>query len=97
MAGSAAPRHRDRNGSASQEGSRILRWMGLLSVLVTLAGVGLNFAWFARRGLGPGALVAMSWPLWLVAGAAVVAVAGGGWVLGRLLAGRNGGSDESRP
>lgn len=75
---------RDGEGSVAAR-----RWGGILALAITLAAVGLNFLWFARHGLGPATLVAMSWPLWLGALAAVVAVAGGGWLLGRALAGRD--------
>ena len=65
-----------------------MRWAGRVSLAATLAAVVLSFVWFARRGVGPGALVAAAWPLWLLTAAGVAAVAGGGWLLGRILGGR---------
>lgn len=92
MSTSAGEPRRDERAAPDREGpTRALRWVGLFTLLVTLVGVGLNFAWFARRGLGPGKVLALSWPLWLAVSAAVAAVAGGGWLLGRLLAGQPGG------
>lgn len=85
------PRSHARAASDREGSTRALRWVGLFTLLVTLVGVGLNFAWFARRGLSPGRVLALSWPLWVAVTVAVAAVAGGGWLLGRLLAGQPGG------
>jgi len=90
---------RQRTSEAGADSVAARRWSGILLLVVTLAGVGLNFLWFARRGLGPVLLVTMAWPLWLGVSAAVVAVAGGGWLLGRALGGRRqpDGADDGGP
>lgn len=78
------------------------RWAGRVALVVTLAGVGSNVWWFARRGMGPAALLAVSWPAWLAASCAVAALVGAGWLAGRALAARdrhgpgNGGGEGGR-
>lgn len=68
--------------------------MGAVATAVVIAGIALNVAWFAHRGVGPLQLVAISGPLWLAAAGAVAAIAGGGWLLGRVLTSRVPSDEE---
>ena len=55
-------------------------------MLLTLAAVGANVAWFARYGIGPLELLRIAGPLWLALALGMVAFGVAAWLMARLLA-----------